>query len=145
MPGGQARVAQATWLLAFPRAWLVNIYIPLTLPTLKKKTTKKTTQRIPQMSLCGAPSGPSGGFRYLHIALLLSTAGTMEETSADRAGELGSTEGWNTDFRSGFHKRRGLRLHPWARQLVLEGRGSKWSQPLWSPCSSSPLLFLYSH
>lgn len=33
MPGGQARVAQATWLLAFPKAWIVNVYIPLTLPT----------------------------------------------------------------------------------------------------------------
>lgn len=51
--------------------------------------------------------------------------------------------GWSKHFRTGFCKRRVLRLNSWAWQLALEGEGSKWLQPLRSPyalallCSSS--------
>lgn len=109
---------------------------------IKKKPTN-ITQRIPQMSLCGAASGPSGGFRYLdiHCCYLLPELWRKPQQAeqvswAVRRGETHIL---------GFHKRRGLRLNPWAQQLVLEGGGSKWWQPLWSPWSISPLLFLYSH
>lgn len=109
-------------------------------PVLKKTPT--TTQRAPPMVLCGAVA-----IRVLQVpthALLLSVVEAMERTSATWASKLGSREGWSKHFRSGFCKRRVLRMNPWAWQLALEGGVSIWLQPLWSPCSSSPLLFLYT-
>lgn len=141
MPGGQAGVAQAIWLLVFPRAGLVNAYILLTSSVLKKQKQKQTNNSTKSTSNIPVWSRGHQEVAGIHTCIAALCCGSHRGNLSKlyRASELGSREGWSKHFRSGFCKRRVLSLNPWAWQLALEGAGE---QMIAAPLAS--LLWLSS-